>query len=83
MMISKRIEGSLDEALFKTLLILKKCMWTNSVTGVQEFDGPTMLQLIVSSINPTTCVDVSTHKIEIQTATLQKFGNNVQEMVDL
>ena len=41
-----------------------------------------MLQLIVRSINPTTRVSVSTYKIEIQTATLQEVGNNVQEMVD-
>ena len=53
-------------------------MWTNPVTGAQEFDGPTILQLIVSSINPTTCIGVSIYKMEIQTRTLQKFGNNVQ-----
>ena len=41
-----------------------------------------MLWLIVSSINPTTHLGVSTFKMKIQTATLQKFSNNVQEMLD-
>ena len=57
-------------------------MWTNPVTGAQEFDGPMTIQLIVSSINPTTRVDFLSYKMEIQTTTLQKFDNNVQEMVD-
>ena len=57
-------------------------MWTGLVTGAQEFNRPTMLQLIVSIINPTARLGVSTYKMEIQTATLQKFRNNVQEMVD-
>ena len=53
-------------------------MWTNPVTGAQDFDGPTMLQLIVISINPTTRVGISTYKMEIQTVTHQKICNNVQ-----
>ena len=82
-MISKQIEGSLDESSFKTIFAKKKeLIWTDPITGAQEFDGPTMLQLTVNSINPTTCVGVSDCKIDIQNTILQKFSNNVQEMVD-
>ena len=47
----------------------------------QEFDGSTILQLIVSIINPMTRVGISSYGMEIQIANLQKFGNNIQEMV--
>ena len=52
------------------------------VTGAHELDGPMILQLIVSSINPITRVGVSTYNMEIQTTTLQAFRNSVQETVD-
>ena len=59
-MISKQIKGSLDKASFKTLLVKKKYFtWTEPVTGAQEFNRPTILQLIVNSINPKNCVGVS------------------------
>ena len=81
-MISKQIEGSLDKTSFKILLAQKIFIYTVPITGAQEFDGPTMLLLIVNSINPTTRVGASNYKKEIQNATLKKFSNNVQEMVD-
>ena len=41
-----------------------------------------MLQLIVNVINPTTRVGVSNFKMELQSTTLQKHNNNVQEIID-
>ena len=59
-MISKQIEGRLDEASFKMLLVKKKKItWIPPITGAQELDRPTMLQLIVNSINLTTLAGVS------------------------
>ena len=56
----KQIEANLDEAFFKTFLMKKTYFsWTGPVTGAQEFSGPTMLQLIVNSINLTTLAGVS------------------------
>ena len=80
---SKQIKGSLDEASFKTILVKNKyCTCTDPVNRVHEFNGPKILQLIVNSINPKTCVGVSNYKIEIQNETLQKFNSNLQAMVD-
>ena len=59
-MIAKRIEGSLDEASMKILMIKKRAFsWTNQTTGAIELDVPLMLQIIIQGINPTTRVGVS------------------------
>ena len=60
----------------------RKNTLTNLITGAHEFERSMMLQLTVNIINPTTCVGISNYKMEIQNATLQKFSNNVQEVVD-
>ena len=78
-MISKWIEGSIDEAWFKTLLVKKKKnTWIDPIAGAPEFDGLTMLQLIDNNINSTTRVGVSNYNTDIQNATFQKFINNIQ-----
>ena len=82
-MIAKRIEGSLDEASMKTLKIKKReFSWTNPTTGAIELDGPTMLQIIIQGINPTTRVGVSDFKKSIQNCKLSMFDNNVKDMLD-
>ena len=82
-MIAKRVEGLFDEASMKTLFNKKReFTWTDPATGIEELDGPTMLQIIIQGINPTTRVGVSDYKMEIQNATLPKHNNNVQDMLD-
>ena len=82
-MIAKRIEGSLDEASMKTLMIKKRDFsWTNPTTGAIELDGPTMLQIIIQGINPTTRIGVSDFKKSIQNCKLSMFNNNVKDMLD-
>ena len=82
-MIAKRIEGLFDQAPINTFFNKKRDFtWTDTATGIEELDGPTMLQIIVQGINPTNRVGVSDYKMEIQNATLPKHSNNVQEMMD-
>jgi len=82
-MIRKRIEGSLDDASFKTLMLKKKDFcWTNPTTGSIDHDEPTMLQIIINGINPTTRVGVSDFKKAVQNAKLSTSSNNVKDMLD-
>ena len=82
-MIAKRIKGTFDEASIKTIFNKKReFTWNDPITGIEELDGPTMLQIIIQGINPTTRVGVSDFKMEIQNATLPKHNDNVQEMLD-
>ena len=72
-MIAKRIEASLDKASKKSLFLDKaKFQWID-VNGTINNDGPTMLWLIMSKINPSVRVGVSTLKSNLMTATLPKF----------
>ena len=47
-MIAKRIEGLFDEASIKTLFNKKReFTWNDILTGIEELDGPDMLQIII------------------------------------
>ena len=59
-MIAKIIEGLFNEASIKTLFNKKReFTWNDSLTGIKDLDGPTMLQIIIQCINPTTRIGVS------------------------
>ena len=45
-------------------------------------DGPTMLQIIVQSINPTTRVGVSQYKLAIQNSKISDHAGNMKDMLD-
>ena len=45
-------------------------------------DGPTMLQILVQSINPTTRVDVSNYKLAIQNSKILDHAGNMKEMLE-
>ena len=60
----------------------RELTWMDPLTLIEELDGPTMLQMIIQVINPTTRVGVSDFKMEIKNATLPKYNNNVQDMLD-
>ena len=63
-MIAKRIEGIFDEGSIKTLFNKKKeFTWTDPVDGSDEIDGPTLVQIIIASVNSTTHVGVSDLKM--------------------
>ena len=82
-MITKRIEGIFDEASIKTIFNKKReFTWNDPITGIEELDDPTMLQIIIQGVNPTTRVGVSDFRMEIQDATLPKHNDNAQEMLD-
>ena len=56
--------------------------WINAARGSINHDGPTMLQILIQGINPTTRVGVSDFKKAIQNCKLSMFNNNVKDMLD-
>lgn len=82
LMISKRIEGSLDKASLASLMLEKsKFEWTQT-DGTVLHDGPTILYLILSKINPSVKVGVSSLKHNLSHATMDKFKHNVDDLLD-
>ena len=82
MMIAKRIEASLDSVSKKSLFLdKKKFQWTEG-NGTINNDGPTMLFLIMTKINPSVRVGISTLKMNLMTATLPKFEHSVPALID-
>lgn len=81
-MIAKRIQGSITVASWKALLQRKdEFSWLND-RGNYDHDGPTMLKILLSVVNPTTRVGVRDLRHEIRNATLAKFSHNVKLMLE-
>ena len=81
-MIAKRIQGSITPESWKVLLQQKDHFsWLNE-HGNYDHDGPTMLKLLISVVNPNTRVGVRDLRSEIRNATLAKFGHNVKSMLE-
>ena len=81
-MIAKRIEASLDKASLKSLMLEKKKFQWRGVTSTVNNDGPTMLFLILSKINPSVRVGISALKTNLASATMPKFKHNVSGLLD-
>ena len=81
-MIAKCIKNSLYSASFKTLFSKRKHFtWTN-VSSTASYDGPTILHLLISSVNPSTRVGVSDLKSLIRSARLMQFQYSIIDMCD-
>ena len=81
-MIANRILGSLTSKAIKMLMLEKdKFQWYDDTTGNYETDGPTLLFIIFSKVNPSTRVGVSSFKKNIEKANLAKHKNNLELML--
>ena len=69
-MIDKRIESSLSSASWNVLFGKRKYFTWMGSNGVASYDGPTMFQLIIFTVNPSTRVGISDLKVSIRTARL-------------
>ena len=78
-MITKRIENSLSIFSWKTLI--SNFTWVNS-DGKVSYDGPTILQILISSFNPSTRVGVSDLNLGIRTTKLNRFQNNFVDICE-
>ena len=80
-MIAKRILGHMKPADYKILKNKEeKYKWSGN--GKVEYDGPTILWLLLQSCNPSTRVGVSELKTDLREATSAKFKHNVKDLTD-
>jgi hypothetical protein len=81
-MIALRLQNIITKASWASLLAAQNDFtWTNS-TGQVEWDGPTMLFILMKKVRPTTMVDIVTHKQKIKSIVSGNFEDNVQKMLD-
>lgn len=81
-MIAKRILGSISTSSRKTLFTMKKDFsWLDGTTGEYNYDGPTILHILMASVNPNTRVGVSGLKEKIRMAKMGAFNHNVKDML--
>ena len=81
-MIANRIKGVISTDSYKDLMLRKEeFTWTSPNDGHPLHDGPTMLKLLVTTVNPTTRVGVTSYKNKIQEARMNKHGHNLITML--
>ncbi len=81
-MITKRILGSITTSSRKTLFTMKEeFSWLDSTTGEYNYNGPTILHILMASVNPNTRVGVTGLKEKIRLAKMGAFNHNVKDML--
>ncbi len=80
--LAKLIENTLTTIGFQDLLLQKDMFtFTDSATGEVHFDGPTMLKIILTQIDPDTIVGMDTLKAQLESMKLHEHGNDVAKML--
>ncbi len=80
--LAKLIENILTPMGYQDLLLQKESFeFTNPTTGETHFDGPTMLKIIFTIINPDTIVGMDSLKAQLETMKLHEHGNDVSKML--
>ena len=81
-MIAKRIENSMTMSSWKTLFSKRKTFTRMDTNGTASYDGPTMLQILVSGVNPLTRLGVSDLKTLICLTKFVHYQYNFVDMCD-
>jgi hypothetical protein len=80
--VAKIIENGLSYSGYEDLMLSKDSFaFKNPNTRVIEYDGPTMLFLIYTHIDPDTVVGLDAVEKKLENATLGKYKNDVSEML--
>jgi len=81
-MIAKRVLGSISTATKKTLFTKKKDFaWLDGTTGEYNYDGPTILYILMATVNLNTRVGVTGLKEKIRLAKMASFNHNVKDLL--
>ena len=82
-MVAKRIENSIKTYFWKNQFSNRKYLgtWVN-LDDTASYDGPTILQILISNTNPSTRVGVRDLKTSIRTTKLNKLQYNVVDACD-
>ena len=66
----------------KTLFTKKRdFVWLDTTIGEYNYNGPTILFILMSAVNPNTCVGVSDLKANISAANMGMVGHNVKDLL--
>ena len=80
--VAKIVENGVSVSSFEDLMLKKSAfMYQNPTSKEIEFDGPTMLFLILNKVDPETVVGLDTVEEKIETAKLSDFKNDVDAML--
>ena len=78
----KFIENVLSTLGFQDLLLQHDAFtFTDATSGEVHFDGPTMLKLILTQIDPDMIVGMDSLKAQLESMKLHDFGNDVGKML--
>ena len=81
-MIANWIEVSITKKYIKKPSIHRgEYEWADARAIISNY-WPTIIHLLLKSINPDTKIDVSNPKYKIDKENLIKFGNNVKDLLD-
>ena len=80
--VAEIIKGILTPKGWEDLMLEKrKFTFTHATSGVETYDGPCMLKVLLEEIDPTTSVNIELHRTAIEQAKLHDHDNNVTEMI--
>ena len=77
-----RLQNVISKTSWESLLASKSSFTWIESSGEEQYDGPTMLFILVSKVRPSTKIDVQLFKNRIRTSHAAKFGNNIQRLTD-
>lgn len=76
------LNNSLDLATLETLQMDKEMYTFTDVNGIEKEDGPTKLWCYLKRLDPSTNVNIETHRRIIENARLHQYKNNVATMIN-
>ena len=80
--VSENIKGLLSPKGWEDLMLEKaKFTFTDVTAGVETYDGPCMLKVLLEEVDPTTSVNIELHRQAIEQAKLHAYDNSVTEMI--
>ena len=79
--VSEIIKGMLTPKGWEDLMLEKAKFTFVDTTGIETYDGPTMLKVTLEEIDPTSTVNIELHRQAIEQMKLHEYHNNVTEML--
>jgi flagellar biosynthesis chaperone FliJ len=81
--VAEWLKNVLDDISFARLLLKKTVFsFVDAATGTVSFDGPLMLKIALSKLDPNVVVGIELLRQKLETIRLHTFKNNVDEMCD-
>ncbi len=80
--ITEIIKGMLSLTGWEDIMPKKaKFTFTDAAIGVETYDGPCMLKVLLEEIDPTTSANIELYRQAIEQAKLHSYDNNVTKMI--